>query len=229
MIFGAHTVVYSKDAEADRAFFRDILGFDSVDAGHDWLIFALPPGEAAFHPSDSSEAHELYLMCDDVEAEIAALTKKGVVCSPLQEEVWGTLTSIRRPGGGNLGLYQPKHPTAIGVWQGRASDDLPGSVARPMQFENGTAVGTSDVWQGGQYCKILTAAGIVGCGIFDLEVAAEFGEAIAIARGTPDQPLVEPEDLLDAVIVGLTPQAEALGAREGMTGREAVETFLAAR
>ncbi len=108
-------------------------------------------------------------------------------------------------------------------------DDLPRSVSRSMQFENGTAVGTSDVWQGGQYCKILTKSGIVGCGIFDLEVAAEFGEAIAIAKGTPDQPLVEPEDLLDAVIVGVTPQAEALGASPGMTGREAVEAFLSAR
>ena len=96
-----------------------------------------------------------------------------------------------------------------------------------MQFTNGTALGTSDVWENGQYCKIVTAAGLVGCAIFDLEVAAEFGDAIAIVKGKPDNPLSEPEDLLDAKIVGVSPKAQSLGVREGMTGREAVETFLA--
>jgi len=115
MITGAHIVVYSRDADADRQFFGDVLGFSSVDAGHGWLIFALPPGEAAFHPSDGSEAHELYFMCDDLSAEIAALAAKGVVCSQVEEARWGSITKIRLPGGGEVGLYQPKHPTALGL------------------------------------------------------------------------------------------------------------------
>jgi catechol 2,3-dioxygenase-like lactoylglutathione lyase family enzyme len=115
MISGAHVVVYSKNAEADRAFFRDVLGFKSVDAGHGWLIFALPPAEAAFHPSDESVAHELYFMCDDLKAEMAALAKKGVQCSSVQEQRWGSITKMQLPGGGQIGLYQPKHPTALAL------------------------------------------------------------------------------------------------------------------
>lgn len=112
MIHGAHVIIYSKDAEADRAFFRDVLGFRSVDAGHGWLIFALPPAEAAFHPADANGGHELYLMCDDVAAEIKRLREKDIECSDVHEERWGSLTHLRLPGGGKLGLYQPKHPTA---------------------------------------------------------------------------------------------------------------------
>jgi catechol 2,3-dioxygenase-like lactoylglutathione lyase family enzyme len=115
MIIGAHTIVYSKDAEADRAFFRDVLGLKSVDAGHGWLIFALPPGEAAFHPSAENGQHELYFMSDGLEAEMASLTKKGVKFSEVHEERWGSITKIRLPGGGEIGLYQPKHPTALGL------------------------------------------------------------------------------------------------------------------
>src|SRR5215813_4648011 len=113
MISGAHVVVYSKNAEADRVFFRDILGFKSVDAGHGWLIFALPPSEAAFHPAEANGKHELYFMCDDVKAEIARLEQKGVSCAAVHEERWGSLTAITLPGGGTIGLYQPKHPKAI--------------------------------------------------------------------------------------------------------------------
>lgn len=116
MIFGAHVIVCSKDAEADRAFFRDILGFKSVDAGHGWLIFALPPAEAAFHPDEKpieNGRHELYLMSDDLKAEISALKKKGVACSDVQNERWGSITRIKLPGGGQIGLYQPKHPIAL--------------------------------------------------------------------------------------------------------------------
>jgi catechol 2,3-dioxygenase-like lactoylglutathione lyase family enzyme len=113
MIFGAHMIVYSKDAEADRAFFRDVLGFKSVDAGHGWLIFALPPAEAAFHPSDGTDAHELYFMCDDLKAEMASLAKKGISFSEVQKARWGSSTRMRLPGGGQVGLYQPKHPTAL--------------------------------------------------------------------------------------------------------------------
>ena len=112
MISGAHVVVYSKNAESDRAFFRDILGFKSVDAGHGWLIFALPPTEVAFHPSED-DVHELYFMCDDLKSEIASLAKKGVMCSKVEEARWGSITKMRLPGGGNVGLYQPKHPTAL--------------------------------------------------------------------------------------------------------------------
>ena len=115
MISGAHVILYSKDAEADRAFFRDVLGFPSVDAGRGWLIFALPPAEAAFHPSDQNGHHELYFLCDDVKAEIAALAKKNVKCAEVHEERWGSVTKVRLPGGGEVGLYQPKHPTALGL------------------------------------------------------------------------------------------------------------------
>jgi catechol 2,3-dioxygenase-like lactoylglutathione lyase family enzyme len=114
MISGAHVVIYSKDAEADRVFFRDVLGFQSVDAGHGWLIFALPPAEAAFHPSEGS-AHELYFMCDDLKVEIALLAKKGVRCSEVEEARWGSITKMQLPGGGKIGLYEPKHPRALGL------------------------------------------------------------------------------------------------------------------
>jgi catechol 2,3-dioxygenase-like lactoylglutathione lyase family enzyme len=112
MISGAHVIIYSKNAEADRAFFRDLLEFKSVDAGHGWLIFALPPAEAAFHPS-ADEGHELFLMCDDLTAQMAALKSKGIHCSKVEEARWGSITKMRLPGGGSVGLYQPKHPTAL--------------------------------------------------------------------------------------------------------------------
>jgi len=113
MIFAAHVVVYSKDATADRAFFRDVLGFSSVDAGHDWLIFALPPAELAVHPAEENVGHELFLMCDDLTAEIAALGKKDVQCSEVEEARWGSVTKVRLPGGGEVGLYQPRHPSPL--------------------------------------------------------------------------------------------------------------------
>jgi hypothetical protein len=112
MIFGAHLIVYSKHAEADRAFLRDVLGFTSVDAGHGWLILALPPAEAAVHPAEENGKHELYLMCDDLAAEIASLASKGVTCSAIHQERWGSITQLQLPGGGAIGLYQPRHPIA---------------------------------------------------------------------------------------------------------------------
>jgi len=115
MISGAHVVVYSNKAEVDRAFFRDVLGFKSVDAGHGWLIFALPPAEAAFHPAEANGGHELFFMCDDLKAEMASLAKKGVKCSEVQEERWGSVSKMQLPSGGAVGLYQPKHPTALGL------------------------------------------------------------------------------------------------------------------
>jgi catechol 2,3-dioxygenase-like lactoylglutathione lyase family enzyme len=115
MILGAHVIVYSKDAEADRAFFRDTLGFPSVDAGHGWLIFGLPAAEAAFHPAEKNDDHELFLMCEDLEAEMSSLKDKGVKCSQVDEAPWGSITRIELPGGGKLGLYQPKHEMALGL------------------------------------------------------------------------------------------------------------------
>jgi catechol 2,3-dioxygenase-like lactoylglutathione lyase family enzyme len=115
MIFGAHTILYSQDAEADRAFFRDVLGFPAVDAGQGWLIFALPPAEAAVHPADGAARQELYLMCDDLDAEMSALAEKGVGCSEVQQARWGLVTKVPLPGGGEIGLYQPNHPLALAL------------------------------------------------------------------------------------------------------------------
>ncbi len=108
------------------------------------------------------------------------------------------------------------------------SEVLPRTISRPMQFENGCASGMSHLWQNGQYCSIMTKVGIVGCGIYDVNTASEFGQAIAIAKGTPSHPLVDPSDLLDAKIVDVTTRAKELGITPGMTGREAVELMLAA-
>ena len=112
MISGAHMILYSQDPEADRAFFRDILSFPHVDAGHNWLIFALPPSEIAVHPAVENGRHEIYLTCDDLTTTIATLQSRNIACSPVVEERWGLLTQITLPGGGQLGLYQPSHPLA---------------------------------------------------------------------------------------------------------------------
>lgn len=114
VIRGAHTILYSSDAEADRAFLRDVLGFPHVDAGGGWLIFRLPPGEVAVHPAETSGAVELYLVCDDVEATVAELTAAGVRFEqPVSDQGWGRLTTLRLPGGGRIGLYEARHPTAF--------------------------------------------------------------------------------------------------------------------
>ena len=110
MIIGAHAIVYSKNADADRAFLRDVLELPSVDAGDGWLIFGLPPAEVAIHPSDENDLHELYLMCDDVEALVAKLREHGVACAPVGDRGWGLVTQLTLPGGGKLGVYQPRHP-----------------------------------------------------------------------------------------------------------------------
>jgi catechol 2,3-dioxygenase-like lactoylglutathione lyase family enzyme len=121
-IQGAHILLYSPDADADRAFFRDVLDLKSVDAGRGWLIFALPPSELAVHPSgdggpspgdDGMLGAHLYLMCGDVRALVKRLEEKKVACTPLSEERWGIRTTVRLPSGSTIGLYQPKHPTAI--------------------------------------------------------------------------------------------------------------------
>ncbi len=109
MITGAHAIIYSTDADADRAFLRDVLGFPGVDAGDGWLIFALPPAELAVHPGDANDRHELYLMTDDVEALVASLERRGIAASAIADRGWGLLTSVTLPGGGTLGVYQPRH------------------------------------------------------------------------------------------------------------------------
>ena len=109
MITGAHSIIYSKNPDVDRAFFRDVLKLTNVDAGGGWLIFGLPPAEVAVHPSDKNDVHELYLICDDVAALVEEMTKRNVVCEPVQNQGWGLLTSITLPGGGKLGIYQPRH------------------------------------------------------------------------------------------------------------------------
>ena len=110
MISGAHVVIYSKNAAKDRAFFGNVLGFKSVDAGEGWLIFALPASEAAIHPYEKNDVHQLYFMCDDLKTEMAMLARKRVRCSKVHEAPWGSVTTMKLPGGGSVGLYQPKHP-----------------------------------------------------------------------------------------------------------------------
>jgi catechol 2,3-dioxygenase-like lactoylglutathione lyase family enzyme len=112
MIFGAHVILYSRDEGADRAFFRDVLGFPAVDAGGGWLIFALPPAEAAIHPANAASS-DLYLMCDDIVAEMQSLRARGVECSDVEEARWGSVTRLRLPGGGEVGLYQPRHASPL--------------------------------------------------------------------------------------------------------------------
>jgi hypothetical protein len=138
MIIGAHSIIYSTRPEADRAFLRDVLNLPSVDVGDGWLIFGLPPAEVAVHPSEENDVHELYLMCDDVEALIAEMTNRGINCSPVQNQGWGLLTQVTLPGGGKLGVYQPRHvrPKTIGARKTptkrvqRARKRLPKQTAR---------------------------------------------------------------------------------------------------
>ena len=113
MINGSHVVLFSTDPDADRRFFADVLGFSHVDAGGGWLVFGLPPAEAAMHPSDGPTSHELFFMCDDIEATIAELSAKGVeFTTGISEERWGRLTRLRLPSGGEIGVYEPRHPRA---------------------------------------------------------------------------------------------------------------------
>ena len=112
MFSGAHVILYSTDAEADRAFVRDVLGFGGVDAGDGWLIFKLPPAELAMHPTDGDPTVEFYLMCDDISALRARLVAQGIEVSPVSDQGWGVLASIRLPSGADLAIYEPRHPVA---------------------------------------------------------------------------------------------------------------------
>ena len=108
MLTGAHSIIYSTNPEADRAFFRDVLKLPNVDVGGGWLIFGLPPAEVAVH-SGENDVHEFYLMCDDVDALVSEMTAKGFACSEIHQQPWGRLTQVTLPGGGKLGIYQPRH------------------------------------------------------------------------------------------------------------------------
>ena len=110
MITGAHSILYITDADADRAFPRDLIGLRGVDVGGGWLIFGLPPSEVAIHPADSNGHHELYLLCDDAAAFVAEMEAKGVACAPVRDQRWGLVTVITLPSGAKLGVYEPRHP-----------------------------------------------------------------------------------------------------------------------
>jgi catechol 2,3-dioxygenase-like lactoylglutathione lyase family enzyme len=109
MITGTHTIIYSKDAEADKAFFRDILKLEKVDVGRGWLIFGLPPSELAVHPTEDSQHQGFYLMCDDINAFVKQMSQHKIVCSEVSDQRWGLLIELTLPGGGKVGVYQPKH------------------------------------------------------------------------------------------------------------------------
>jgi hypothetical protein len=109
MIVGAHSIIYSKNAEADRVFLKDVLQLPFVDIGQGWLIFGLPPSEVAFHAGENNSKHEFYLICEDVNVFVGAMADRGVTCSTVQEERWGRLTNVTLPGGGTIGVYEPRH------------------------------------------------------------------------------------------------------------------------
>jgi catechol 2,3-dioxygenase-like lactoylglutathione lyase family enzyme len=109
MIEGAHAIIYSSDPDADRAFFRDVLALPNVDVGGGWLVFGLPPAEVAFHPAESSGKHELYLMVRDIGKFVGQMQARGVPCTKVHDERWGRLIGIALPGGGTLGVYEPRH------------------------------------------------------------------------------------------------------------------------
>jgi catechol 2,3-dioxygenase-like lactoylglutathione lyase family enzyme len=148
MITGAHVVIFTKDAEAVRALFRDTLGFPAVDAGGGWLIFALPPAELAAHPADEADRHELYLMCDDVHATVTELESKGIEFSrPISHEAFGLLTTIRLPSGGELGLYEPRHPVRLRPGEGAAPALRLGVMAAPTAALLSFALSLPEAWE----------------------------------------------------------------------------------
>ena len=120
MLIGAHSIIYSTNPDADRAFLRDVLTLPNVDLGEGWLIFGLPPAEVAVHPSSKNDVHELYLMCDDIEAFVEEMKTHNIVCSPVQNQGWGLLAQMTLPGGGKLGIYQPRHARPKAVSTGQA-------------------------------------------------------------------------------------------------------------
>ncbi len=133
-IVGSHSIIYSKDAAADRVFLKDVLKFPNVDVGDGWLIFGLPPSEVAVHPSEKNDVHEFYLMCDDVEALVAELQEREIACDPIHNLGWGLITQVTLPGGGKLGIYQPRHdrPPAMGAAR-KGANGSTRRVAKPAK------------------------------------------------------------------------------------------------
>ena len=135
MIVGAHSIIYSTNPDSDRKFLRDVLKLPNVDVGEGWLIFGLPPAEVAVHPSDENDVHEFYLMCDDVEAFIADMKKRRIDCSPVHNQGWGLLTLVTLPGGGKLGVYQPRHarPKSMSVQKAAKPASARKAVKKPTK------------------------------------------------------------------------------------------------
>ncbi len=133
MIIGAHTIINSRNPEADRAFLRDVLRFPGVDVGGGWLIFGLPPAEVAVHPSDENDVHEFYLMCDDIHAFVTDIVKRKIRCDPIQDLGWGLLTRVVLPGGGRLGVYEPRHARPPAFRAGEAKKPASRSAAGPSR------------------------------------------------------------------------------------------------
>ncbi len=135
MLIGGHSIIYSRNAEADRAFLRDVLRLPNVDVGEGWLIFGLPPAEVAVHPSENNDEHEFYLMCDDIRAFVAQMQERRIACSPVQDQGYGIFTQVTLPGGGKLGVYQPRHarPKGMPAGKGAGSAAPPSRRARPSK------------------------------------------------------------------------------------------------
>ena len=143
MLIGAHSIIYSKSPEEDRAFLRDVLDLPNVDVGGGWLIFGLPPAEVAVHPSDENDVHEFYLMCDDIAAFVASMKQHNIACGPVQSLGWGVLTQLTLPGGGKLGVYQPRHARPASASFGRAAKRPARSTRRKASRTNGKAPATA--------------------------------------------------------------------------------------
>jgi hypothetical protein len=134
MLSGAHVIVYSRNEDADRAFFRNVLELPAIDAGDGWLIFALPPAEVALHPAEDNDTHELYLLCDDIQDFLARMKRHGVACTGVASRGWGLLTEITLPGGGKLGVYEPRHARAASAPKPKAKRTAKSSRApRPKR------------------------------------------------------------------------------------------------
>jgi hypothetical protein len=130
MITGAHSIIYSRNQDADRGFFRDVLKLTSVDVGDGWLIFGLPPAEVAVHPSEKNNVHGFYLMCDNVVTFVEDMRKNKIACSPVQNMGWGLLTRLTLPGGGQLGIYQPRHARPKPVTIGRVARETKSTAVK---------------------------------------------------------------------------------------------------
>jgi hypothetical protein len=138
MINGAHSIIYSKNPDADRNFLRDVLKLPHVDVGHGWLIFGLPPAEVAVHPSEKNDVHEFYLMCEDIQALVQAMKAHSISCGPVQNQGWGLLTQVILPGGGKLGIYQPRHARPKSASVAKKRKAAPGAPKKTRKAAKGT-------------------------------------------------------------------------------------------